>query len=453
MSAPTAAAAPVDQVRLAVAAGAERRDIVLRGDVVLGDALRFAMLPVDAPGVAVLDSEGRRVDLDQPAEVLADGTLVHVVGRPPVARRVGALADDAAGRRPPAFAALLAAAAAAALVLTVLAVTGGPVPFAVRLAGVIACAGGALVLTVLPPRVGARAATLVAPVLAFAAAAVLVAPDDAPTRRAALVAGLLAAAVVAGGRQVVTRAARHGDDEAAVVLAVLAALAGTQLVALLVGVPAAAGAAVLLGALPLVLRSLPRLVLPVPDDELIDVAHVSRTAPSVRAPAAGPMRRVDGGRVRGDVGRAERRKDAAVVAVSLLAAALAPVVLVAVTPGTPAGWGATATAVAVAVAFALVPRAARGAVGRWAPRLAAVVVAVAVAAVLPDDGLLRVALATAALALVALVLALVVPLVRGWRSVPASRAADAVESLVVVLALPAGVVAAGLVQLLRQVAS
>lgn len=62
----------------------------------------------------------------------------------------------------------------------------------------------------------------------------------------------------------------------------------------------------------------------------------------------------------------------------------------------------------------------------------------------------RVAAAVGALVLGAVVAAVSAALARGWHSVVASRLADGFEGLAVVLALPAAVVASGLVDVLRR---
>ena len=101
----------------------------------------------------------------------------------------------------------------------------------------------------------------------------------------------------------------------------------------------------------------------------------------------------------------------------------------------------------VLLAFVLVPRASRGIAGRWLPRLAAGLVLLEAGFAVPAGW--RVAAAVGALVLGALVAAVGAALARGWHSVVASRFADGIEGLGVVLALPAAVVASGLVGVLR----
>jgi len=92
-------------------------------------------------------------------------------------------------------------------------------------------------------------------------------------------------------------------------------------------------------------------------------------------------------------------------------------------------------------------------VGRWVPRAAAAVVLVELAAAAPADASWLVPVAVVALVLVAGMTVLSIVLGRGWRSVVASRLADTLEGLAVVLALPAAAVAADVIETLRRMTS
>jgi hypothetical protein len=97
----------------------------------------------------------------------------------------------------------------------------------------------------------------------------------------------------------------------------------------------------------------------------------------------------------------------------------------------------------------------RDALARTALRASAAVCAVAFAWVLLAQASVTVryaaALTLAAAGLVALVVSLAVG--RDWRSVRWARVADMLEGAAVVLALPAGLVAAGFVEQVRQLVS
>lgn len=458
MTAPAAEQVRPAQVRLAVDLGDERRDIALRSDVVLRDALLVAMVPVSFPGVVVLDSTGRQLDLSGLVGAqLADGGVVHVVRPAPAPRtRAGRWAagrPDVVTRRPhpEAGAFALAAALGVTVALVVLLTTPG---LDDTFAPIVAALLGVVALAVAVGRSAALAsATLAGPALGFATGVLLIDPSDGPTARLAVTVGLVLATVVAGVRRVATRASRAGADDAGVVLVAVAVAAGVQSAVLLAALPPVVAAAVLVGIAPLGLRILPTLSLSVPDEQLIDLAHVSRTAASVRAQRPRALGRVNERQVGLTVAHAERRKATATVVLSAVPPALLPVVLVSVSPGTVPWIGALVLSACVVLALVLGPRSARGAVGRWVPRAAASVVLVELAVSAPADASWLVPVAVAALALVVGMTALSIVLGRGWQSVLASRLADALEGLAVVLALPAAAVAADVIETLRKVTS
>lgn len=462
VSAPAAARLRPAPVRLAVAVGVDRRDVALRADVLLADALRAALVPVGEPGTVVLDSSGRRLDLGAAVgDQLVDGAAVHVLRPAPAPRgRRGRVIDPSTlSRRPYPRAGLLALAGGVGLALLVVAMLGPSgqppaVPTALATALVVAAlvvAGtGRLRGRATPPSV-AVVATVCAPVLAAAAGAWAVLPADGAQRRLALTVALVAAATAAGVRSVVALAAGVGDDEAVVVLAALAVVAASQVVGLLLGLPVGAAAAVVVGMGPLMLRLAPRYALAVPDEQLVDLSQVSRTADSVRAPRPRALGRVSARLVVRTVAGAERRVAAACVAACVVTVALVPVVLAAPEPGSiarPASYGLVAL---VALAYVLVPRVTRDPLVRWAPRLAAGALLVELSVGVPASW--RLPAAAGAVVLLLVVAVVGAALARGWRSVVASRTADTVENLAVVLSLPVAIAAGGLVEILRRAVS
>lgn len=453
---PAQAVSPLAHVRLVVTAGAEQRHVALRRDVVLADALRAVLVPLDTPGTLVLDSAGRALDVRAPVgDLVSDGAALHVVRPAPRPRGRAQVDPEVLTRRPRPQGGLLALAGALGAVLLMLAMLG---PVA-HLPAVVST-GATSVLAVLalvvagtgrtggvPTTSGAVAATLAAPVLAAAAGAWATLPDGSAGRRLAIVVALVCATSAAGVRAIVTRALRSGDDEAVVVLGALAAAAAVQSGTLLLDLPQQVGPALLVGAAPLVLRAAPRVALAIPDEQLVDVSQVARTAESVRSPRPRALGRVSARLVARTVDGAERRVTTAVALACVTTLALVPVVLATHERGTLASWGALVLVGCVLLAFVLVPRATRGVPGRWLPRLAAGVLLVEVGFAVPAAW--RVPAAVGALVLGALVAGVGAALARGWRSVVASRLADGIEGLAVVVALPAAVVASGLVGVLR----
>jgi hypothetical protein len=435
--------------RVALQIGPQRYDIALDPERTLAAVVRAAGI-AEVPGLLVLDSAGRPLELRRPvAAQVADGAVLHVVAPAPRPRGRAARAAQraqVAARRPDPQAGLLTLVAAAVELLDP--ARGGARALA------LALGAGALALLLALARPASRtAATLAAPVLGLTAGIAAIDPADGVDVRLALVVGLVVAAAVCAVRYLSTRAARAGDDLAAVLAVALTVVAVTALGVLLAGLPGVVAAAVLLGLVPVALRALPVLTLSVPDEQLVDLAHVSRTAPSVRGTRPRGLGRVNERQVTRTVGQAEARNDAGVLLVCLVPPLLVPPVLLAAQPGTVPGWGALVLVVALVAALALQPRAARGAVARWAPRVAAAIVLVEVA-LLAGDRLGPLPVVAGVGLLLGLLCALVaLPIARGWRSVGFSRLADLVENLGVVLALPAALVAVDMIETLRRMTS
>lgn len=440
--------------RVAVHLGTRRLDVALDASRTLAELLAAAGVPL-VPGLLVLDSTGRTLDLRAPvAAQVADGSLVHVVAPAPRPRGRAARARAAwVARRPDPQPALVGAAGAAAVVLAAVELIDPVRRGWLALVLAVVLGAGAVLLAVGRPR-AATAATLVTPLLGFAAGVTAVDPAGTADRRLALVAGLVAATGAAAVRYVACRAARRDEDLAAVLLTGTGVAAGLQLAVLLAGLPGVVGAAVLLGLVPFGLRLVPVWTLSVPDEQLVDLAHVARTAPSVRGPRPRGLGRVNERQVNRTVGAAERRADATTLLVCALPPLLVPLVLAEALGDTVRGWGAFALVVGLVLVLSLQPRSTRGAVARWAPRVAAAVVLVELAALAGPLLGLDAALVALALVLGALLAAVVsVALGRGWTSVVASRFGDAFEGLGVVLALPAALVAADMIETLRRMTS
>lgn len=455
--------------RVALRVGDRTLDVAIPQGLPVYEVLREAGVDLDDAALTIVDSAGHPVDLySATGDQLPDGTVLHVLRR---GSRVRAAAGHASGdpavSRPTGFPWWLGVAGAAAVVLVATvglqvrgAGAGGGSAAADRWALAAALGLAGLALAVARSRPGVRGAswpTVVCALAGAAAGAATVDPSLPGAGRLAVVTALTGASVVAAARWAAARRARADDAEVAgVVLGVTTLGAVVTAVALLAGLPGALAAAVLLGGVPLALRALPTLVVDVPDEQLIDTAQVARTVSAVRTPVAPPLGPVNGRLVHRTVLSAERRRDAGVVAISLAAPVVAPALLLdpdGPRAGGPAGWAGVVACLLVALALALQPRTSRGALARWAPRACAalLLLELAVLAGLAGGDLLPATLAALVLGL--LVVAVSIPLGRGWRSVGFSRLADNLEGLATVLALPAALVAAGAIDVLSGLAS
>lgn len=453
--------------RVGLTLGERRVDVAVPHAMSLAEALRSAGVAL-GPRLAVVDSGGHRVDVYSAAGGdLVDGAVLHVVevpspargGRGPRAPRAG---DDARAdplsARPPVPWALALAAVAAVVVLGVVLLdpAAGPGVRGPVGAGLLSLA---VALALVPTRWGAGTWTTVAAVGCAAAGAAAAVPTHLPeaarlASSAALVCGT-AAAVLRWGA---ARRRRDPAEDVAVVLAVvLGAVAVATVSALALRLPAVLAAAVVLGAVPLALRVLPAAGLDVPDEQLLDVSPVARTVSVVRAPRTPPLGRVNERRVRRTVHAADRRRDAGTVLLVAVAVAAAPVALLRAPVGV-LEHRATAVAVAlVALTLALQPRSSRSPAVRWAARTGWVVLVLLLAVVLGarvgSGGPASWSWALVPVAVGLGVAGLSLAYQRGWRSVAWSRAADGLESLATVLALPVALLGAGAVELLRRTVS
>ena len=461
-----------DRALVGLQVGERRVDVAVPHELALYEVLRTLDVDLDDPRLVVVDSAGRLLDVyaTRGAE-LSDGAVLHVLGARAASAegaRGGHAVGEPAASRPTGTSWWLGLAGVAGSVLVAIvllvAVGGGRwVDDSSRLAiaGLLVIAG----LSVVTVRDRPGATGVLWPALAgwwagAAAGAVAVDPGLPAAGRLTVVTALVGATTVTAVRWAVTRRVRHRGADLALVLLVWSAFgAAATAGALLVGFPSVVAAALLLGVLPASLRVLPGLAVEVPDDQLLDVSLVARTASTVRAPEPRALGPVNGRAVARTVASAERRRDAGTV----LAGVLAPVTGAALLLGAPATTLTRIAAVAgcalVALALRLQPRTARGAVVRWAPRTGALlllsfvlVAGAQLPAALPDSVQATVqatVLATAVLGVGLVVAVVALPLGRGWRSVGASRAGDLLEGISTALALPAALVGAGAIELLR----
>ncbi|QGQ19958.1 hypothetical protein GC089_12955 [Cellulomonas sp. JZ18] len=444
--------------RIAVLDGERRLDVALPATGTLAEALGAVGVALDDPGLTLLVGD-RRAEAGTPVADLEDGALVTVVDRAaePADPRRAARERRVAGRGgiAPAWWALLALGAVAAvldLVAPGLLSARWTPPAAVLLAV------AAVVTAVLAARrtedlpAALRVAT---PVALAAAAAVTVVPDG--WTGTDVLGAVTAAATVAVLGLAGVALAEPGPWRAsfAAVAAVAAGVAALWGLTLLLAWPAQAAAALTAGAVPVALRALPAALLQVDEGYFMDYGRYLRNRWSVRGAVPADPGPVDGDEVRAHVVAAS----AARVTATVVLAAVGALALPAAVPPHPAGalvvGGTVALVLCYLVGLLLLARTENVPGLRWVVRGSAAVAAVvglrAVAATTGPDSATLVA---GLLALVGVASAVVaVPLGRGARSLGLSRTGDVLQGMATVLALPAALLAAGGLELVRTAVS
>ncbi|WP_417563455.1 hypothetical protein [Microbacterium sp.] len=235
-----------------------------------------------------------------------------------------------------------------------------------------------------------------------------------------------------------------------------AVLAGVWLLVLVSGLPPVAACAVTLGSAPVALRILPPILVTARPGMFIDFARFQMLRWSARQREPEPAQAVSAAQAAAMVARSDAQWRAGTAMVCLAAAVSAPFALI------PLHTDDVLTLVgqavlAVCAALALMLRSGRNPRGllRWMPGAAAVVVVgtggIALLDVVGRELLGPVALVVLAAAVI--VAAVIVPIGRGMRSLSWSRVGDRIDAVAVAFALPAGLVAAGLIPLVRGVMS
>lgn len=453
-------------------------DVLVPAHLRLADALRSVGVDPGDPGVLVIASDGTPVDTSRAAaDVLEDGTVLHISARP-ARGRVGAHPAPAApgsgpggpgspedgigdGERAsallPQIVLMVLAGVCALFVMTtsVLGSLAADVLTSTQQAVVAVAFGGAALALALRPRVfqdGRNEMCLVvAAFLACAGGASAIDAALAQSHQLALATGLVSAAAVSAVGAVSTRrAGGEGLQMALVLAAVFGWCAVLALGALFLSLPAWVVAALALGCVPPALRVLPSWSLQVPDVYLVDAEHVTRAALSVRGAPPQPTPPLRNAAVLAAVHRGDRLLGAGIVTLSVLAAVTAPVVLVAAAPTGLEHVAALVLVVVVALALVCVPRSARNVTSKTVPRVAAGIMLLAlVVRVILDGQANLVALAAVAVVVGLGLTYLAIPVARGHRSVAFSRFVDAVEGMAVTLALPAALASIGVIELVR----
>ncbi|WP_402844788.1 hypothetical protein [Microbacterium sp. GXS0129] len=234
--------------------------------------------------------------------------------------------------------------------------------------------------------------------------------------------------------------------------AVVTGVGVVHIVAAMLGLPEATAAAFCVGAAPLVLRALPAMLIDVPAGMFIDFERHQQVRWAVREQMPEPVLRVDGARVGNLLRRSRARMQTVTIAVCVSAAVFAPIALLPLDPESLTEMiGRLCLAGLVVVVLALSARRHGATVIAWTLRATAVFVLVVLAI-----GLLgvftpqtRMFVTIGLLVVAVLIAAGSVPVARGLRSLYWSRFGDISEAIAVALCLPAGLVAGGMIDIIR----
>ncbi|MDU0325925.1 hypothetical protein RWH43_04060 [Microbacterium sp. KSW2-21] len=440
--------------RVALIDGAARFDLVVPLHARIDDVLQAAGSASDG-SVRVVGVSGREIDRSTSMATLDDGVvLVLVDPRATVAQATGRSSRPVASSRT--TAAWWVMAAAGGILALVRLIGADALPPDVRAVVAAAALLAALAAaTVFALRASARTATL-APVVGLLALAfgggVAVVPDQpASTELVAVFTGLLAGAVVTGvvGVLGATDTLRAQGRTATIVAAILAAVWGLSL---LLHLDPSAPAAITLGLVPVAQRVLQASLVDVEPGTFIDYGRFQSTRWTVRQNLPDEVRTIEADDADALVERSTARLTIGVVMLVTAGAASAFTALPTFAVDNPVVMaGRIALASTVVLALLLGSRKSTVPFLRWVARVgAAVVVAAVLAALVPtiSSGLLVV---VAGLLLVGGLGAalLVVPVGRGLRSLGWSRTGDVFEALATAFSLPAGMLAAGAVEIAR----
>lgn len=192
----------------------------------------------------------------------------------------------------------------------------------------------------------------------------------------------------------------------------------------------------------------------VPDAQLLDIPTVLTSAPAVRSFGVVHAKRVTNSRVLTTILRAEGISETLIIACSLAAIVISPAAARSVTTHGWQGWAALALMVFSTIALALLPRSSQSHVSRIYPRVAATAILVVTTTspgVLSTWGINGSIAAAMVLALLFVGGAIVVN--REPHPVVLARMGEILHGFSLAVLLPASVAAAGLFDLIRQVAS
>ncbi len=444
----------VERRRIVLQSEDRRFDLSLPFDETLDDALVLSGLST-ADRFATIGPGGFEIPGDTECEDLIDGGLYALIDRTALAPQARATGAPERPSRADHGARWWMLGVSGLLLVAVFAQGAGD-PLLRLLIGLLLVAGavsGAVAWSRRDSAAGVRGILgVLAPVLlSFSAGALLIPAQLDASAHLSAASGFLAAGITTSVIAVSARARpmRAAAGTATVLLVGLAAVWGISL--LLRWGPAEA-AAISLGLVPLGLRALPSSLVNLPEGYFIDYKHFMTSRWTVRGAIPESVGLLRPERIIAVVDDSSARLIAGTAVLSVVAALMAPLAFLRPWPDDPfVISGGIALLVCVALALLLTPRHTTSRVLRWLPRAAAAVVSVVAglqaAAALGSGFQVLGAAVLFAVGLAAV--AVIIPVSRGASSLIWSRFGDAFEWLAVALALPAALLYANVLSLVR----
>lgn len=441
--------------RIAIVDGVVRHDLLVPPTASIADALATLGIRQEVGRDVLLEVDGREVSPLLRVDDLDDGTVLALIDlSQKVTHDRRRRRDPSRGEAPGAWWVL----GGIALVLAVFSLIAPHAvgeslrfPLALLLGAFAVTAGMALAVRATGAATGTDAALVAVLTLAFAAGTGIVPAFPAATATLQVFVGLLAAAVLAGMLALVGRpAGLHARLSAATTL--LLVLAGIWGVSLVLSMPLSAPAAVTLGLAPVALRILLATLVDVPPGIFIDYERYQTTRWSVRQQLPEEIHSIGAADARDLVARSTGRLIAGTFVLTVAVALCAPFALPDMDGFDPVVLaGRIGLSITVVLALLLGARRFSIPLLRWLPRLAAgaVTVVMVLTATREASAIMLTVLAGICLIVGAVAALVIIPTSRGAQSLRWSRFGDVIEWIAIALSLPAGLLAADIVDLLR----
>ena len=444
--------------RIAIISGEQRVDLAVPLDDTLGDVLQGMGYTIEPGRHVVLERSGAEAKLTVRGSDLIDGAMYSIIDlRTQLSSGQRATTADSLRDRGAIWWMLAMVAVVAVGVQVVEGGNTGPDAALQRLLASAALAVAAVASALVwakrhPQDLNADTISMLSPIaLAFAAGFVIIPLTLVEGVHLAVLSGLLVAAVLSA-LLTATISGHRLRSSAGVATVIFLVLGAIWAVTLLAGMGIAAAAAISAGAVPLALRALPTTLLNLDEGYQIDFEKFASNRWTVRGSVPISPTEIKPSIVNLVVEDSTARLLSGTMLLSAVPVVMIPVALGGDWQSNPLILGGTIGLLVTSIlSLLLISRHTATQPLRWVPRAAAVLVlieATAGAAVAFGSLVLTIA-ALGFLAFGLLAAVLLVPIGRGARSLVWSRLADVLEAIAIALSLPAALLAADVLSIVR----